>query len=203
MDPLRIFVVLVAGLTVCACTATRALTARSVGCDPVQTGSIQPGALEHLSGEYDLIMVAWSGSRRGAVASGTLWLARTSSRDQSPSTEKSAPPGDTAPYTFFGATDVRLLDVGAPISVAREALEPHPTSRDPLFPGVLVRQQGGGATLLVSTLHNRRTGETWLDGAGIMLPILFADSQGFGGTWGNYGILADGSGHFCAHRRAF
>jgi hypothetical protein len=189
------------------CTAPACVGAPESGrvpadCEPARSEAVDAHILDHLEGEYDLVLVATAGSRIGTTAAGTLRLWRTSSTDRSLRTDARPPPGDTTLYTHYGATDVPLLRVGAPISHERDALEPAPTSQDPVFPGVLLRREGTSATLLVSTVGNRREEDSWLDGTGIMLPITFADVAGFSGTWDHYGLLVDGSGYFCARRRA-
>jgi hypothetical protein len=82
----------------------------------------------------------------------------------------------------------------------------NPESRDPIFPGVLAlvidwhEARKGQIVLVIGTLSNRRTTEGMLDGAGIGLFIEKLDSDSFAGSWGPWGLLMGGSGHFCATR---
>ena len=54
--------------------------------------------------------------------------------------------------------------------------------------------------LLIGTLGNLRNGQVYLDGEGIALTVDVNTDSGFAGEWDRYGLLANGSGYFCAAR---
>jgi len=118
--------------------------------------------------------------------------------------------GDTAKTPLYGAAEgLDFQKIGAPV--------PDDTpveSRDPVFPGVLVLTHAPGpdtsgangvftlnsVVLVMGTVSNERSGLEVEDGSGIGLWVRHADSTGFWGTWDNWGIVAGGSGYYCALR---
>jgi hypothetical protein len=175
-------------------------------CDAAAATRTTAAALPPLAGTYLLTLVATDGSRRGATAHGRLWLARTSARDRSPRTGRGPARSDTASTPYVGATDLDFATVGAPMDWADTVNIPRPTSRDPIYPGVLVRvasppdSTGGSAAwpfFLVGTLHNTRDESGWVDGPGIVLVVQASGPASLVGRWGPWGRKVDGRGYFC------
>jgi hypothetical protein len=165
--------------------------------------------LPPLAGTYLLTLVATDGSRRGATAHGRLWLARTSARDRSPGNGRGPARPDTASTPYVGATDLDFATVGAPMDWADTVNIPRPTSRDPIYPGVLAKvrpppDSAGASTawpfFLVGTLHNTRDESGWVDGPGIVLVVQAAGPASLVGRWGPWGRKVDGRGYFCLRR---
>ena len=160
-----------------------------------------------LPGSYDIVFLATSGSERGTQTTGKLVLKRTSPTDRSPSTGE--PPADfnndRAKQPLYGWIDADLEKVGAPIcAMEGEVL---PNSHDPVFPGVIVEVErnddtypDGTPVLNIGTVSNDRTVVFATDGCGIGLWVHEIDPNGFSGKWGEYGIIANGRGRFCATR---
>jgi hypothetical protein len=180
------------------------------GCKP-PTDTTPPSRIRLDRGEYRLTLVGAAGRWKSRSTTGRLWLWPTSSMDRSPRTGQVAV-GDTAKTPFYGA--VEKLDfekVGAPVS--DDAGTTPASSRDPVFPGVLVLTDApeheatndGVVTLdqvvlTIGTVSNERTELDVTDGAGIGLWVRHADSTGFSGTWDNWGIVVGGNGYYCAVR---
>jgi hypothetical protein len=112
------------------------------------------------------------------------------------------PKSDTVESPLYGATDVALESVGAPMM--GDTIAPGPQSTDPIYPGVRVLIQNWQydqpklPIILVGTLSNLRNGQMWLDGGGIGLFVTVNRGSTLGGRWGPWGIMANGSGYFCA-----
>src|SRR5690349_18754830 len=74
---------------------------------------------------------------------------------------------DTLESPLYGATDVALTSVGAPMMA--DTIAPTPESTDPVYPGVRVLIQNWQndrpkrPVILIGTLSNLRNGQTWLD----------------------------------------
>jgi hypothetical protein len=159
-------------------------------------------------GHYRITMIA-EGSWAPASARGNLWLSRTSSQDRSATHPSArAPAGDTASAPLFGWTDIDVRKVGV-LNYAPDTGQffvPDPTSRDPLYPGVIVLIQNWQPNhglrqnvLLIGTFDNRRVdGFDFLDGGGIALWVRRFSSGGFSGHWSRFGRRPESSGYFCA-----
>lgn len=174
-------------------------------CEPVTESRQSFEGASITAGEYNITFVAVKGRKSGSTASGRMWLQPTSPTDKSPRTGQSPAPNENIQgVPLYGWTDVNLSAVAAPMGSASEIINPE--SRDPIFPGVLVlvidwdEARKGQIALVIGTLSNRRTTEGMLDGAGIGLFIEKLDSDAFAGSWGPWGLLMGGSGHFCARR---
>jgi hypothetical protein len=159
------------------------------------------------AGDYRLSMTATSGSRRGNAVEGHLTLVRTAESDRSPRTGEQPKPSDSRYLPFYGWTDADLSQVGAPLCLDGPA--PPPSSRDPVFPGVLVLQLPPGmklatpvqrpmqAPILVTgTGRNIRDGGRRLDGCGIGLFVQSHERNCVRGEWAEWGLEADGRGTF-------
>ena len=154
-------------------------------------------------GKYRLTLIAGRGSRVGARATGTLTLFPTSGADRSPTTPNGRAGADTAAYPMYGATNLDLTRVGAPLMP--DVFFPAPTSLDPLRPGVLVhvdyahgRADASSIELLIGTRENLRDnhGFVMTDGAGIVLSVCRIIRGRVVGEWRNYGMVVNGSGEF-------
>jgi hypothetical protein len=140
--------------------------------------------------------------------------------------------GDTVDVPLYGAADLDWRNVAAPIALfvpassARSSDAPRPDSRDPLHPGVLVRFGKRGPLERVTTLFigtrfdNRRVVENPChrapgdasgspcimysqdDAGGMFMSVHRVTNNGFGGTWGPWGLGIDGAGYYCAVRQA-
>jgi hypothetical protein len=179
-------------------------------CGPVDDQLRTPDSARVQPGAYRLTMVAAGGSRTGHQTSGVLQLWRTSAADRSPTRPTQRPPaGDTARAPLYGTAAIDWSAVAAPIDKPDTSGDPALSdSRDPLHPGVLVLIQnwdGPGlrqSALIIGTHRNRRVDDHTMnsDGPGIFLSVRRFTDTGFEGTWGNFGIVANGSGYFCAVR---
>ena len=142
------------------------------------------GSTQFRAGVYAIEFQATAGSHDHQAQRGHLWIVpidRAVRSDDSP---------------FYGWTDVDLTEVGAPLCPG----EPSPSSNDPLKPGALVSPNSDGSQrLVIGNCGNvYRPGMTCFDGCGIYLEVDHADSSGFQGRWGGYGIVVDGCGYFRA-----
>ena len=189
---------------------TRIAATALVGVLLVSRGSSVRGLWPLGPGEYVLQIAAREGSMAGNTAGGRLWLLATSLTDRSVRTGRIADANRSDPryIPLYGWTEVDLGRVGAPL--CSDGPAPAPTSRDPVFPGVLVLtvdpawafeangvvRPKDGPMLVLGTLSNMRDGAGRLDGCGIGL---FAQSIGrncIRGAWAEWGIVADGRGRF-------
>jgi hypothetical protein len=158
-------------------------------------------------GNYRVRLIATHGSKTGSAVTGSLWLRRTGAGDVSPTTGDKPPrEEDRRRIPLYGALEAPLELVGAPIDHSGKSA-PHPRSGDPIRPGVLVhiidwdtRYPKGTPVLTVGSLSNLRTGELGTDGPGIAMWVHAVDDAGFSGRWGEWGLLVDGRGYFCADR---
>jgi hypothetical protein len=185
--------ILVSLLALAACAA-RADTCEEV---PSVAASLDSALLK--PGTYKLVVVATSGRKQGASAEGELNLRPTSPSDRSPRTGQIAQDTNLAEAPLYGWAELDFLAVDAPVGNALAS------SRDPVFPGVLVRliswQEGYPAktpVLLVSTVSNRRDDMILLDGGGIGLWVRRLSEGSFAGEWSGWGIAISGTGYFCA-----
>jgi len=151
-------------------------------------------AIRVLPGDYVLHMVATEGSKRGATATGRLWLRSMSTSGYSPTPGRPAWSPSAISVLLYGATDVDLRAVGAPIDP--DTKHPEPTSFDPARPGVVAHAN----ILRISTISNLPWDTVMSDGSGIGLGITSIDAEGFSGVWKEWGILMGGRGYFCACR---
>jgi len=173
--------------------------ARAETCEEVPSvaASFDIGLL--MSGTYELVLVATSRRERGAIAEGSLTLRPTSSSDRSPRTGQLAQDKNLADTPFYGWADLDFLAVGARVGSTAAS------SRDPVFPGVLVRLVSwqrdyprNTPVLLVSTGANRRDDMLLEDGGGIGLWVRRLGVGSFAGEWSRWGLAVSGSGYFCA-----
>jgi hypothetical protein len=157
-------------------------------------------------GDYTLSMRATSGSRTGRSTSGPLTLVATSAADTSPRTGARVaepPPLHLTPLRGWIDTDLRA--VGAPL--CDEATPP--TSRDPVFTGVLVLKtepdwkletrvpfRHEAPILAIGTGTNIRDGKARLDGCGIGLFVQDRSFRCVRGEWTEWGLKGDGRGTF-------
>jgi hypothetical protein len=179
--------------------ALAACAARADTCEQVRSVAASFDIALLKPGTYRLVLVATSGREQGASAEGELNLRPTSSSDRSPRTGQLAQDRNLAEAPLYGWSDLDFVAVGAS---ARKASA---SSRDPVFPGVLVRliswQEGyppNTPVLLVSTASNRRDEVLMTDGAGIGLWVRRLSDGSFAGEWSRWGIAISGSGYFCA-----
>jgi hypothetical protein len=159
------------------------------------------------AGAYELSFVATRGSRQGKTVRGNLVLASTAKTDRSPRTGEIAKDPDIRYFPLYGWLDANLLEVGAPLCPG--GLAPPPSSRDPVFPGVIVqaidpawnfgdrvKRPPGAPILAIGTLANMRNGRLGLDGCGIGLFVQAAGSGCWRGEWSEFGLQHDGAGTF-------
>ena len=155
-------------------------------------------------GQYELTMVAVTGSHAGKQATGYMTLRAAHPGDVSPKTGERALT-DTADAPRYGWLTFDFAAVGAPVYLP-DALAP-PTSQDPVYPGVIVKATNPTQSnelptlsLWIGTIDNRRDGKFGVDGGGIALNVLRVSGDTLQGTWDHVGILYDGSGYFCMRR---
>ena len=203
--PRRTSFVVIAGLAMFA--ARPAYGQGATECLAVTDSLRTPNTARLTAGSYTVQMVTTDGAKPGAKATGTLTLVRTLGTDRSPRTRK-LPRADEnrRAIPLWGYIDADLLAVGAPLPDGKNADEPQPHSRDPIYPGVLVHIQNWGShtlpqqiVLFVGTSHNARVrlGYMVLDGPGILMNVRRMLPEGFLGTWHQGGRVAAG-GYFCA-----
>lgn len=174
---------------------------------PPQPAQQAPDVSLVVAGEYEVRFVAKAGSRAGACTTGRLWLHQATARDRSPRTGE-------GPWVhehrrgirYYGAIDFDHQAIGAPIYPGKDSgTTILPSSRDPIYPGVLAvapHRMLPAATLelRIGSSGNARNGTIVLDGDGMALVVLSATKEGFSGEWGPAGVMADGTGVFCAKR---
>jgi len=161
-------------------------------------------------GDYELTLTAECGSRAGVSAHGRLALARARRTDASPRTGETAPEFEDRKVLLYGWTD---LDFGAVGAIVYGTPAPPPTSRDPIYPGVLVVATSwflqidpalslprNAPMMLIGTNSNSRMGALFTDGSGIALLIEAWRAQCYRGRWDAWGIVANGAGAFKACR---
>jgi hypothetical protein len=172
--------------------AGRAPAPADVACGPVE-GALPAGAqAEPLRGEFRLTLVAVSGPGAGRSAAGKLRLHSFGTR-QAP---VPAAPGVSHP--LYGATDVRLADVGA-------AAPGDATRDDPAAPGVLVIewQRSGPPARNEITLRlgadANHGGQERFDGSHMALFVSSLSAERFTGRWRSGGDQ-QAEGYFCAER---
>jgi hypothetical protein len=188
-------------------TAHTARFLANAECDGVADSLRTADGARIVPGHYWLTMVA--DDRVLATAHGNLWLTPTSPGDRSPVHPDARPPdGDTAWAPLYGATDADLPRVGA-LNYAPDTgtyFVPTPSSRDPLYPGVIVQIQNWqpnrgrrqNALVIGSFVNRRPDGQHFLDGGGIVLWVRHFADGGFYGSWQPFGRREEGEGHFCA-----
>jgi hypothetical protein len=178
-----------------ATCAGRGPAPAAVPCAPVE-GELAAGAqAEPLQGEFRLSLTAVSGPRAGSSAAGMLRLHSFGTRP--------APVPATAgvSHPLYGATDVRLAEVGA-------AAHGDATRDDPAAPGVLVIewQRSGPPAKNEITLRlgadANRGGEVRFDGAHMALFVTSLSPERFTGRWRSGGGDQQAEGYFCAERTA-
>ena len=130
-----------------------------------------------------------------------LFLWATSMNDSSPRTGGRPTPNDTVRHPLYG---LMVVDSG---EFDRKRIQRLRSSIDPIYPPVLLRagpmpllRIGPAGILLVETVGNRRDGVRSLDGTGMAMRVIQANSNGFRGTFDRWGIARTDKGHFCAFR---
>lgn len=176
-------------------------------CDPVSDSLRTTDSSRLVSGSYRLVIVATNGARSGAKVQGTLTLRPTLGTDRSPESGRQPRANENRASTpLWGYIDADLASVGAPLPDSGNPDEPGASSRDPVFPGVLVHVQNWGEPslrqqfmLTVATSFNARVdlGYVRMDGPGFIMNVREITARGFRGTWNQGGrIVAEG--YFCA-----
>ena len=142
--------------------------------------------------------------RRRRPVVGRLWLGPASADDRSPVTHERAAAPRVADDTvaFVGATDADLPRAGVYLDTTRPRVFPPPTSRDPVYPGLVVTRavpSGRGWMLLVGAENWRAKQDVMVvDGPGAYFSVDASDGRGgFAGRWGPWGRIG-AAGHFCA-----
>jgi hypothetical protein len=156
------------------------------------------------TGDYDLSLVSTCGTRAGGSASGGLTLVQALSTDRSPATGQLVAPESLKTILLYGWTDLDFRAVDAPLCRDEVA----PTSRDPVFPGVVLHSMDWMGvdpsshlpplTLLIGTVSNPRDGSLVTDGCGIFLGLETWDGRCYRGHWDAWGIALGGAGTFAA-----
>ena len=170
------------------CGGASAGQADPQACAPVEAPASDLAATG-LAGQYDLRLIATSGSKEGASADGRLALM------EQDSSYRSLERGDglvdtTFSLPLYGTAEVDFASVGA--TAPGDA-----GSSDPLSPGVLVIQRPGGVMLRVGSEANRR-GVRRFDGGYTVLQVQRITEAGFAGSWRSAVGLEESGGHFCA-----
>ena len=167
-------------------------------CAPITSVLPAESSGERIGGEYQLRLVATSGTKMGSAVDGTLKL--------QPQTGElryrlRAGVDSSVLHPLYGAAE---LDLGAVDAVQVGSI----ASTDPAAPGVLVieRHERAGQTpraeitLRLGAEANRRDRQR-VDGGYTALRIRELSPSGFSGTWAS-GVLQERSaGYFCAVRK--
>jgi hypothetical protein len=188
------------GLPLITCIGCRAPADGAIPdkCAPVTTVLPAESAGEGIGGEYQLRLIATSGSKVGSTVDGTLRL-----QPQTGELRYRARPGadSSVVHPLYGAAE---LDLGAVDAVQVGSI----ASTDPSAPGVLVIEQHERAgqtpraeiTLRLGSEANRRDRQR-VDGGYTALRVRELSPSGFSGTWAS-GVLRERSaGYFCAIRK--
>lgn len=166
------------------------------------TTSLSPGSYR-----FELVATKWAPAKRSVV--GTMELRAASPEDVSPTTGERAQDSETFAVLMYGWIDFNPAEIGAPICGREKCVAPSPLSKDPVYPGVIVKQLGwsdadfvprhpeNAPTLMIATNSNLRNGEQWTDGWGIALWIQSDNGGVFRGRWEEWGIVRGSRGHFC------
>jgi hypothetical protein len=154
---------------------------------PSEVQALRPGV-------YRLTLRAEHGSCQGAASEGSLTLLPASVVDKSPTTGEIAKDVFDPPL-FYGWTKLDFQRVAAPVG-----RNPDPASRDPVRPGVVVPASMllKHQVVLIGTVASLRDGFDHLDGGGIALHVQSWSGNCHRGSWGRWGIAANGSGSFSA-----
>ncbi len=167
-------------------------------CAPVTSVLPAESSGEGIGGEYQLRLVATSGTKVGSAVDGTLKLQPQTGRLRYRSR---AGADSSVIHPHYGAAE---LDLGAIDAVQMGSI----SSTDPAAPGVLVIEQHERAgqtpraeiTLRLGSEANRRDRQR-VDGGYTALRVRQIGSSGFSGTWAS-GVLRERSaGYFCAVRK--
>ena len=157
-------------------------------CAPVQAPASDPAATD-LVGQYTVRLIATSGAKEGASASGRLTLMEQDSAYRGLKREDGSV-DTTFTFPLYGTAEVDFASVGA--TTPGDA-----ASSDPLSPGVLVIERPGRLMLRVGSESNRR-GVRRFDGGYTVLQVQQITDGGFTGTWRSAVGLEESGGHFCA-----
>lgn len=159
-------------------------------CAPVATPASDLTA-DDLAGEYTVRLIATSGAKKDASASGQLELrVQDSAYRTMDRTDGSA--DTTYAFPLYGTAEVDFAAVGA-------TTPGDPGSSDPSSPGVLVIERPGGVMLRLGSVANRR-GVRRFDGGYMVLQVQQVTDSGFAGSWRSAANLEESGGHFCAVR---
>ncbi len=176
-----------------ATCAGRGPAPATVPCGPAE-GELAAGAqAEPLEGEFRLALVAVSGPRAGSSAAGMLRLRSFGTRPAP------VPAAAGVSHPLYGATDVRLADVGA-------AAHGDTRRDDPAAPGVLVIewQRSGPPARNEITLRlgaDANHGDlVRFDGSHMALFVRSLSPERFTGRWRSGGGDQQAEGYFCAER---
>jgi len=190
-------------------TATSEPSQGASDCRAVPDSLRTPSAARLAAGSYALTIIATAGGKPGTQASGTLTLRETVSTNRSSRTGRLPRSDENRSATpLWGYIDADLASVGAPLPDGNNPDEPQPTSRDPIYPGLLVHIQNWGSltlpqqyVLTVGTTYNVRVRLHYAvaDGPGILMNVRQITIKGFRGTWQQGGLVVAG-GYFCAVR---
>jgi len=182
-------------------------------CDPVsERDRVSVGARID-TGQYTLTLVATAGPSDGASARGSLWLlSTTAAHDSAVAAGSSHPVPETPGVPLYGAIDVDLAGVGAPVATDAGASTPGAHSFDAWRPGVVVWRDADSSSaaarwrVFIATVRNDRQGcdrgsacgdRALSDGPGIRLDVHKVDASGFAGDWRPVAHSA-AHGYFCA-----
>lgn len=169
-------------------------------CAPVASELPPESSLENVPGEYQLKLVATSGTKTGSVVDGTLKL-QPQTGDQRYRLRIMGVPDSSVVHPLYGAADVDLQAVDA-------VLVGSISSTDPIAPGVLVIEQHERAgqrpradiVLRLGSEANRQ-GRQRVDGGYTALHVREVSPSGFSGSWASGVMRERAAGYFCAVRK--
>lgn len=167
-------------------------------CAPVTSVLSAESSGEELGGEYQLRLVATSGTKVGSAVDGTLRLQPQTGELRYRSR---AGADSSVIHPLYGAV---ALDLGAIDAVQVGSI----SSTDPASPGVLVIERhertgqtpGAEITLRLGSEANRRDRQR-VDGGYTALRVRQMNPSGFSGTWASGVVRERSAGYFCAVRR--
>jgi len=177
-------------------------------CRPTKTALSLEENLDGMAGRYRLTLVAAFGPRQGKSTPGTLELWRSDTSDRSPDPRyRSLRPTNSNEYMpFVGSASLDFKSVGAAV---RSTGGSDPSSRDPMYPGMMVTDDRGFDSdtqrrfreVTIHVSDNRRDNvvvTSILPSTRLLVGRI--GEEGLSGTWGSGSFDDTAGGYWCAYR---
>jgi hypothetical protein len=196
--PFRLSVILSTAVLLSLITSAGQTVSRVARTSDESTTRIGPGT-------YQMTLTAVQGGKSGNQTSGPLVIRASTCEDRSPPTgEQIENCRNLCMTPLYGWTSVDLTAVGAAVPRPESSI-PAPSSRDPLYPGVLELSDCGQdpkrevQMFVIGSVLNRRDSRFGNDGPGIVVQVRHAGEGCHGGDWseGGRGPHAAGTVRIC------